>query len=66
MLSDKGWHIPETDKKKPVWIKTVIAQNRIDAMTEVVTEGDIFDYIVQAYLLDPKRIVIVEYKKGLE
>jgi len=66
MLNDKGWHMPETDKKKSVWIKTVIAQNRIDAMVEVIQEGDIFEHITQAYLVDPKRVAIDKYKKSLE
>lgn len=66
MQDDKGWHIPEMDKKKPIWIKTVVAQNRIDAMVEVIQEGDIFEHITQAYSVDPKRVAIDKYKKALE
>lgn len=66
MLNDKGYHTPEVDKKKPTWAKTIVAQNRIDAMVEIDPDCDIFDHITNAYLVDPKRVAIATYKKSQE
>jgi hypothetical protein len=65
MFDGTNYHMPEFLKNKPIWMKTIIAEDRIQKMKEVITNDQIFDYISTNIKIDPLRVKISEYKQSV-